>query len=69
MFPRDQAQPETVNPNESLIAGWAGGSILKNINDSILILYYFLENIKNNDNGNMGIKIFQKKERILWGKG
>lgn len=32
-------------------------------------LYYFLENIKNNDNGNMSIKIFQKKERILWGKG
>lgn len=42
MFPRDQAQPETVNPNENLIAGWAGGSILKkyikNINDSILLL-------------------------------
>lgn len=56
MFPRDQAQPETVNPNENLIAGWAGGSILKKY-------------IKNNDNGNMGIKIFQKKERILWGKG
>lgn len=34
-----------------------------------MILYYFLENIKNNDNGNMSIKIFQKKERILWGKG
>ena len=42
MFPRDQAQPETVNPNESLIAGWAGGSILKkyikNKNDFILLL-------------------------------
>ena len=30
-FPKDQAQPENVNPNESLIAGWVGGSILKNI--------------------------------------
>lgn len=52
------------------VGGWFNiKKYIKNINDSILILYYFLENIKNNDNGNMGIKIFQKKERILWGKG